>query len=297
MDHEKLIRDIVTNALGVEAEGVSVIRRLMGGMSNSTYVVEAGGEHYTFRVPGKHAERFVDREVEADHLKLIESLRINNETVYLDVVSGYKIARYLEGVPMSETGPYEHLEAAADVLRRVHTSGLKSRHDYDPFGRLRTYEAYVKEHGHVHEERYENIKSTFLAHRPALEAHRKTLCHGDAQISNFVVSERMYLTDWEFAGNHDPFYDIACFGNVDFDHALALFPVYLQRRPHAAEMDRLYLWRTFQCLQWHNVALYKHFIGLSEDLAIDFEQVAKRYLDKAQAMLSAVRDEHERVNA
>ena len=95
--------------------------------------------------------------------------------------------------------------------------------------------------------------------------------------------------DWEFAGNNDPYYDIACFGNNDFDHAEKLLPVYLEKEPTTEDFNRLYFFRTFQCLQWNNVAWYKEYIGLSKDLGVDFKFFANLYLDKAEKLLKSMK--------
>jgi len=290
MNNENHIKKIASTIFGQDPAEVTIIRRLMGGMSNYTYVISVSGEKYTFRIPGRNAEKFVDRDIEQYHLELINPLMINNETVHIDTKSGVKIARYVEGVPLHEKRPYDYLEEAAGILRKIHTSGIKSDFDYAPFERLKTYEDHVKAHGHSHDARYEALKARLTAHRDFLDRFGKTLTHGDAQISNFVVTEDgLQLMDWEFTGNNDPYYDIACFGNNDFDHAVALLPVYLARAPKNEDYKRLYLWRAFQCLQWHNVALYKHFIGLSENLKIDFDKISELYLDKAKAMLDKVK--------
>ena len=62
------------NAL-MQSQNVKIVMRLEGGMSNYTYVVECNGKKYTYRVPGKFAEKFVDRVEEweniQDHLENI----------------------------------------------------------------------------------------------------------------------------------------------------------------------------------------------------------------------------------
>lgn len=286
-NHEKLIKRTTASALGVNEDDVSIDFRLMGGMSNFTYVILAGETRYTFRIPGKNAEKFVDRDVEKTHIELIKPLGLNNETVYLDTTTGIKIAKYIEGTPMHQAKPLNYLEKTAEVLRSVHESGLKSPHDYNPFKRIAAYEQYVKDEGLTHEARYYEYKDTLFSYQPFLDQFDKTLTHGDAQVSNFVITNEgdLRLMDWEFTGMNDPFFDIAQYGNKDFDHAVALLGVYLGRTPTHEDFKRLYLWRTDLCLQWHNVALYKHAIGLSEDLKIPFDKVASAYLDKAAALL------------
>ena len=290
MNHEQIIQKVTSKVLNIPEKNIKIISRLMGGMSNYTYIIQANDDKYTFRIPGKNAENFVDRDIEVYHIDLIEPLNLNNQTIYLDTESGYKIAKYIEGQPLHELSPYDYLDKAAEVLRTVHQSNLISQYDYQPFTRLTKYEDLVKAYNHRHDDRYHEYKSTLLSHKDFLDQQEKTLCHGDSQISNFVVSkDELYLMDWEFTGMNDPFYDIACFGNANFEHAIAILPVYLERTPNSDDYNRLYLWRTFQCLQWHNVALYKEFIGLSKDLSIDFKKVAGLYLDKAQALLAKLK--------
>jgi thiamine kinase-like enzyme len=288
--NEHLIKETTSSVLNIKEDQVEIKHRLMGGMSNFTYVIKADEETYTFRIPGKNAEQFVNRTVEKANIERIKPLGLNNETVYLDIDSGIKIAKYMEGVPLSEKNPLDYLEDAAKLLKSIHTSLIKSDYPYAPFDRLETYERYLDAYDYTHDERYLKAKAKLHSHRAFLEENELTLSHGDSQISNFLVTEEgLKLMDWEFTGMNDPYYDLACFGNNDFSHAEALLPDYLERTPSIPEWNRLYLWRLFQTLQWHNVALYKHFIGLSEDLKIDFYKVSKLYLDKAEAMIKSLR--------
>jgi thiamine kinase-like enzyme len=291
MTNEQIISEVCMEVFGVKNEEISVEKRLMGGMSNYTYVVKIKDKLYTFRIPGKNAEKFVDRTVEKHNIELVKTLDLNNNTVFLDVKSGYKIAEYIEGQPLSELNPLEYLKDAAKVLHKIHESGLKSDYDYDPLGRLKLYESYLVEYNFKHSERYLELKQRFLnLKNKYMDSSKLTLSHGDSQISNFVVTdEDLKLMDWEFTGNNDPYYDIACFGNNDFSHALELLPVYLNKEPSVEEYNRLYFFRSFQCLQWHNVALYKEFIGLSIDLGVDFMFVAGLYLDKTENFLNSIK--------
>lgn len=284
------IKATTAKALKVNEDNVELDHRLMGGMSNFTYVIKVNEDKYTFRIPGKNAERFVDRDVEKHHIPISEQLGLNNETVYLDVQSGEKIARFIEGVPLSTLNPLDYLNQAAKHLHTIHDANIQSPHAYQPFERLEKYESYLNEYHHTHHERYIKAKATLLSNREFLESFGPVFTHGDSQLSNFIVNEdSLKLTDWEFSGMNDAFYDLACFGNNDFSHAESLLPVYLQKEPSLEDWNRLYLWRLFQTLQWHNVALYKHFIGLSEDLKIDFYKVSNLYLDKAESLIGKVK--------
>ena len=242
MTNEQIINEVCMEVFSVKEEEINVEKRLMGGMSNYTYVVKIEDKLYTFRIPGKNAEKFVDRTVEKHNIELVKTLDLNNNTVFLDVESGYKIAEYIEGQPLSELNPLEHLKDAANVLHKIHESGLKSDYDYDPLGRLKLYESYLVEYNFKHSERYLELKQRFLDLKDKyMDNSKLTLSHGDSQISNFVVTNNdLKLMDWEFTGNNDPYYDIACFGNNDFNHALELLPVYLNKEPSIEEYNRLY---------------------------------------------------------
>ncbi len=291
MTNEQIIIEVTMEVLGVKKEEVEILFRLMGGMSNYTYVIKARDEKYTFRIPGKNAEKFVNRDIEKYHIDLVKPLHLNNETVYLDVESGVKIAKYIEGNPLHELNPLDYLEDASKILHQLHDSNIVSKYNYDMLGRLSSYEHYLDEYQYQHTDHYKTLKKAFLElAKTYLNESDMVLCHGDSQVSNFVVSNNeMHLMDWEFSGNNDPFYDIACFGNSNFDHAIALLPVYLGHKPSQEELNKLYFYRMFQTLQWHNVALYKEFIGLSVDLGVDFMYVASLYLDKAQDLLNRIK--------
>ncbi len=291
MTNEQIIQEVCATVFNTPKDHIKVVNRLMGGMSNYTYVIEIDNKLYTFRIPGKKAEKFVDRDIEKANISLVEPLKLNNHTVFLDVDSGYKIAEYIEGQPLSELNPLEHLEAAAKVLHKIHESGLHAKNDYDPEKRIAFYESHLNEYNYTHTDRYIELKKRWEALKESyLDKTRLTLSHGDSQISNFLVTDKtLRLMDWEFTGNNDPFYDIACFGNNDFAHAEALLPVYLGKEPTLEEYNRLYFFRAYQCLQWHNVALYKEFIGLSVDLGVDFMFVANLYLDKTEKFLSNIK--------
>jgi thiamine kinase-like enzyme len=289
MNHEELIRSRLADWLGKDVV-VEVKGRLAGGMSNSNYVVAVDGVLHVFRIPGKNADVFVDRSVEARTLAFVEPLGIDGNLLRrLDVASGCKLSLFAPGVPLGQAGPADHYRQAADILRRLHRAGPVAEFDYAPFDRLNGYEERVRREGLVHGRNYLDVRNGFLAFRDVLEGFAKTFCHNDAQTSNFLLKDdgELILVDWEFGGNNDPLYDVACFGNADFRYAEGLLPIYLGRDPEAEEWFRLYLWRTFQCLQWHNVALFKEATGLSGELGLDFGAIAEAYVAKAEAMFAS----------
>ena len=272
------------NAL-LHTQDAHIVMRLEGGMSNYTYVVEALGKKYTYRVPGKFAEKFVDRVDEWHNIQEVDRLGLNNVTTYVEILSGEKLAEYVEGTIMSTTDVVSYNEMSVKALKKIHGSDLKFK-DYNAFGRLDDDERYCHETGFVHPQEYLDLRAKLEELRKTYKGVKMVPCHCDYQPTNLVISgDKLYVLDWEFAGMNDPFYDIACYGNAGFDKALALLECYVGHKPTEDELKRLYFHRAFQCLQWYNVAIFKDRVGLSKDLNMDFNAVALMFLGMAKDLL------------
>lgn len=262
-----------------------IVKRLEGGMSNYTYVVESGNKKYTYRVPGKFAEKFVDRDDEWANIQEVVRLGLNNDTEYVEIRSGEKLAAYVEGTILSETDVVSFNEASVKALKKIHSSDLKFK-PYDAFKRLDNDERYCRETGFSHPQAYIDLRKKLDQMHEAHAHVPQVPCHCDYQPTNLVVDgEKFYVLDWEFAGMNDPFYDIACYGNAGFDKALSLFRTYLGHEPQKEELQRLYFHRAFQCLQWYNVAIFKDRVGLSKDLNMDFNAVADMFFGMAKDLI------------
>lgn len=271
------------NAL-MHTDDATIVKRLEGGMSNYTYVVETRGKKYTYRVPGKYAEKFVDRVEEWENIQEVNRLGLNNATSYVEVISGEKLAEYVEGTTISDTDIFSYNDLSVAALKKIHNSDLKFR-DYNAFARLNDYERYCREMGFTHPKEYLELREQLDEMRRNHSQVKPVPCHCDYQPTNLVVNgDKLYVLDWEFAGMNDPIYDIACYGNAGFDKALSLLEAYVGHKPIKEELQRLYFHRSFQCLQWFNVAIFKDRIGLSRDLNMDFNQVASFFFDQAKSL-------------
>lgn len=282
--NEKIIKDYIKEKLNKDAE---VIERMMGGMSNYTYLISIDGDKYTFRVPGKGAEHFTNRLQEDEVMKMIESLNLIEKPIINDIENGYKVAPYIEGTCLSDI-PEKPYKLLAATLKKLHNHD-KFAVDYQPLQRLDKYQKLINDPDPV----YLVLKNKWTEiYNKVLKEIELKPCHCDTQASNFVFGDnnKIYLLDWEFAANNDPVYDIACFGNLNTDEAISLLEAYYEESAGKNEYQRLYAWRMFQCLQWHTVARYKHEIGLSNDLSVDFGAVADAYLDRAKNYLQDYMD-------
>lgn len=276
----------------LHASEVVVKERLLGGMSNYTYVIEADKVLYTLRILGEGAEKFVNRNHEKNNYHYFEDLDITNKTVYFNENTGMKISHYLEGTPLSlineENYPYQKI---AELLKKIHYADIKECNAYKPFERLEEYENHIINLGFSHPSQYKKLHKYFYLFKEYLENIDLVFCHGDSQPSNFILNnEDLYIVDFEFVGLNDPIYDIACFSNIRMEDGLKLLEVYFNDVTKEQYL-RFYLWRCYQAFQWYNVAMYKELTGLSLKLHIDFKKVSENYL----TLISTICDEIDKI--
>ncbi len=288
MDPSRRIQERAARAFHTKPENVVIVKRLLGGMSHLTYHISFDEKDYTYRIIGEGGNLFVDRQIEYENIKRIESLGLNNETVYFDVKTGEKAARYVPGLMLSEVDVDPYLSQVAQALKKLHDSGVEPATDYGLIERLNRYESYTTERS----ERYVALKKAWIErYRSKHEHEPKVFCHNDAQRSNMVIgADRFYLLDWEYAGKNQFYYDIASFGNVRFADALSLLDVYLGRPSSENEKDHVRFYRMFQALQWHQVVSYKETIGLSEVVGFNFKNLADSYLELADRLYRSIEE-------
>lgn len=262
---------------------VEVLKRFTSGMSNYTYLIKIDNLLYTYRIPGKNSEVFINREIEFDNINLIERLNLNCKNVYFNKKNGHKMALFIDGEDLSLID-VDYNEVAYK-LKELHNSGLKAVNDYNKIEKLDYYESLVETKC---SEEYLLLKCKLITLLEKYKDIELVFCHGDAQKSNWIKSNDLYLLDWEYSANNDPYYDIACFGNVDFNDAIVLLECYLNEKPNDDQLNRLIVNRMFQCMQWYNVALYKDEIGLSADLNINFKEVSIKYLKLAKTFIDMI---------
>lgn len=286
MDTEKLIKERASHAFNVSEDNVLVKNRLLGGMSHLTYHISIKGVDYTFRIIGKEGNLFVDRNIEKKNLEIIRPLNLNNDTVYFDEKTGEKAAKFVEGTVLTQLDFKEHLSEVANALKVLHHTDLKPASDYMLIERLALYESFTN----IRSDKYLDLKNKWLhIYNEERKDKPKVFCHGDAQRSNIVIGDRLYLLDWEYTGWNEFYYDIASFGNVSFDDALLLLDVYLGRKATKEEADAVRFYRMYQALQWHQVALRKEMIGLSEVLHFDFKMLSEKYLNLADTLYHQIK--------
>ena len=275
MEHVKALEKI--------SNEYKIIKRFEGGMSNLTFlIVNEKGNKFVYRYSGNNNDIFVNYKTLNHNLKEINILNISSNVVYYNEINEIKICEYIEG---EEINAEINFQKIVDVLKKLHNSHVKFS-SYEHLSRLIKYEEACNNSGNTE---YDILKKKWLEiYEEILKTHMKYPCHGDSQMSNIIINvqDEIKIIDFEFSGTNDYIYDIASFGNVNFEMAIKLLNEY-KGKVEKSHLQRLYGWRIFQCLQWYNVALFKSKTGLGASLNIDFEMISIKYLKLSQKLYEA----------
>lgn len=273
------LKDILNEAIG---EGYTLLERIYGGMMNISYIVsDKEGKKYVVYLPNGKANKSVNRILEKEISDIVEDLGLTSRFVYFDTKRGIKIKEYIEGKSLDKADSFDY-QKVADLLHLLHDSKKLASEDYHPFDRLAIYEnraiSYQKESND-----YRILKDFLASNISYLQNREKVLSHNDFQKSNIIKGDdgKYYVIDFEFAANNDEMYDIACFANGTIEEGEELLRHYY-KAPTKEHYKRFYLWRVFVSLQWHNVAIAKHYQKEGKETGFNFLWVADFFLGIAK---------------
>ncbi len=275
--------DIDTLLKKVFKDEAKVISPLVGGMMNQSYIVSSNGKKYVLYISTEQANEMVDRPLEKANQKIIIDLGLTSKNVYFDTDKGIKVNEYIEGSSLDKLDSFD-ADKVAELLKKMHSSKVLSRDNYQPFKRFIAYEQEAETFNILRSDDYKLLRKTLFEGKDFLESQKLVLCHNDAQKSNIVkdLQGNYFLIDFEFMGNNDPIYDIATFGNGLVKEGYQVLERYFDGKPSKDEKRRYYLWRIFVSLQWHNVAIVKHYRGEGVTHGFNFLDVAAFFLSNAK---------------
>lgn len=266
-------------------------RPLLGGMMNESYVVLSDGKKYVAYFPTAQANEMVDRKLEKQCHEALYNLGLTYKNIYFDVDKGIKINEFIEGSSLNLIDEYD-VNEVANLFKKLHESKLTTNKYYEPFNKLIGYEKEAEGFIKDRDENYQTLRDTLFKNKELLESRPLTICHNDSQKSNVIKSNdnKYYFIDFEFMYDNDPIYDIAAFGNGKVSEGLELLKAYYKDDLDALKTKVFYLWRIFLSLQWHNVALIKHYRGEGKAHNIDFLGVANFFIENAKDAYNGLKD-------
>jgi thiamine kinase-like enzyme len=186
------------------------------GLTNRNYKIMTPSGNYVLRLPGAGTEKYIDRAAEAHDAALAAGAGLTPEIIYADPAAGLMLTRFVDGAETLTAAAMHDpatLRDAAQILRRLHDSGLLFRREMRVFDKIDSYL-----------QKSPRAAAQFGAVRKAAEKLRNLVddpnrrlapCHIDPTPHNFIRGRgadggsRLYLIDWEYAEMSEPAYDLA----------------------------------------------------------------------------------------
>ncbi len=239
--------------------------------------IDVGLTNQNFKITTKDKEIYIAKK----YSKIVK----NNEFLVKDLVKEFdadvyfisaelKITKFINFNPInSENLNHKNIKKMAKLLRNFHDQKKQAKISFDAFETLKNYL---------------NIKKPFIEYKnfdflikeaQKISQNRKhILCHNDLVFANFLdTPQKMYLIDWEYAGNNDPLFDVGSFLTENNIYDTKWKDVFLKAyfEDEKIPYQEIEIWNNYQNLM---------FLGWSN---LFYEKTKKQvYLDIAQMFIT-----------
>ncbi len=262
----KLAVDTATKVLGLSEEEIEDVF-FAGGLTNTNYFVQAAGKKYVLRIPGRMTESMIDRANEKRNAAIAADMGLNCNLIYCDAETGIKVSEYIEGAETMTPASIKldaNVKQAALLLSTLHHREALLENDFNAFTETKRYLSLLGDVKRLYpgfEQIYpEGVRRMKERLEVLGEEHKP--CHNDLVAANLVKNKegRMYLIDWEYAGNNDPMFDIAAlflendFSKTDED---LFFSYYSDVEVTKEERERILIYKIMQDVLWSVWTLVK----------------------------------------
>lgn len=254
---------------------------LDGGITNSNFRVDVGGESFALRIAGAGTEMLgINREHEYAANLVAGKLGIAPEVVHVIQPEGYLITQFIKArpFPTEEITQPENIRRVMEIVRKIHSmpeipgvfSAFRVVEEYAEIAR--GYKVEFPENFDVLMTRVHEAENAIMTNLEPLRP-----CHNDLLNANFLINdEQIYILDWEYAGMGDIFFDLA---NFSTNHELSdeqdrwQLECYFGQvtETHLAHLNIMKVMSLFREAMWGMVQ-----IGISE-LDFDYHDYANKF--------------------
>lgn len=285
------IMENISRALNCRIGDIVNIQALTSGATNISFRFQVKGQSYIYRYPLKGTERYMNRAGEAAAYRLTANLKLDDSFLYIDEKEGWKVSRYIEETHVMNCHDKTEVSGALAMLRKLHDANLHSEYDFHIWERILELREQLtspdKEDFEDFEELHQLIAS--VKEQVSREVGRSCLCHCGCSASNFLVDRngKLYLTDWQHAGNDEPALDVGnfiCSSDYTMKETVAVLEEYLQHPPTKEERGYYLGYAAMAAYYWYLWALYQETTGklIGESMYIWYKN-ARLYAREALA--------------
>jgi thiamine kinase-like enzyme len=256
---------------------------LDGGITNSNFRIDVGGESFVLRIAGAGTELLgIDREIEYAANLAAGKLGIAPEVVYFIRPEGYLVTRFVPGHPIKpeEMRQSQTIRRVMQVLRKIH-SMPDIPGTFNVFQIITGYSEIARRCHVVFPREFTRLVDCMQAAGQALQNQPLSArpCHNDLLNANFLLDDRLYVLDWEYAGMGDIFFDLANFSDhhqLTEEQDLWLLNCYFEQvfPSHWAHLQIMKMLSNLREATWALVQ-----IGISK-LDFDFRAYADKFFER-----------------
>ncbi len=274
---------------GLPADAVTT---RLAGLTNVNHLVADGDDRYVLRIPGEGTGEYIKRVDEEVAARSAAAAGVNADVVFFDASDGLMVTRFVDGAATMNADRFLDLDAVAragHAFRQLHTHAAPFAADFTLFPMIDEYKSLLASKGATLPDGYDEIQRRAGSVRATLEAAPVPLlpCHCDPLCENFLdTGERMYIIDYEYAGNNDPMWDLGDLsveGEFGPDQDEALLRAYFGGEPPADQRGRMIAYKALCDLLWTLWGVIQHVNGNPAD---DFWAYAVGRFERCKALMS-----------
>jgi thiamine kinase-like enzyme len=274
----------------------------IGGLTNRNYKLYVGNEAYVLRLPGRGTGLFIDRASERRNHEAAAAAGLTPPSLHFDPRTGVKITHFIADAVALDAKEAKHpdiMDAVAELLSRLHGSGLVFSNDFNVFKTALIYERLAKIRAAKFYPGFSRLKPRALGLKRQLAALDRPLlaCHNDLVPENILAtSQGLTLIDWEYSGMNDPAWDLASFclesgfGPKEEEAILAAYAA----RTGSAARDLAIAVHAYEFLQdylWSLWALLQEAASRDQGMALYYRQYGESRFERGRLRIDAVEAE------
>ncbi len=236
------------------------IKPLATGTSEVFLITAPGHPAYVVKIPLPALQQLINRDNEYQANQTAAKLGISLPYCYFNFTSGISVTEYQSECQILNKSLMQQgniWKKVIELLKTVHCLPNLFIQDFDIFSVIKNYRNKVNKNNLPSE--LSDLYS-FNSAIDKIEQQFKDLaippqpCHGDPTLENFLlVADRLYLIDWEYAGNNDPCWDLATVAmeaEFNAEQEKALLSYYFQELPDAAILQRFQVYKVLANYLW-----------------------------------------------
>ncbi|MEY2583210.1 MAG: hypothetical protein QOE09_3059 [Ilumatobacteraceae bacterium] len=273
------------------ASGLSTTR--LAGLTNVNHLVTVGNDRFVLRVPGQGTSEYINRVDEEVAARSAAAAGVNADVIFFDPSDGLMVTRFVDEAATMTAEGFTNLDAVAragQAFHRLHTTADRFATNFALFPMIDAYKSLLAAKGAILPDGYDDVQRQAEVVRAALQTTPVQLapCHCDPLCENFLdTGERMFIIDYEYAGNNDPMWDLGDLsveGGFDSEQDDALLGAYFSAVAPPDQRGRMTAYKALCDLLWTLWGVIQH---VNENPAEDFWAYAVRRFERCKALMSS----------